>query len=96
MDRMNSISKDCNELKHKYDDCFNDWFINGYLKEKPDGKRGANKKAVVPCEALLLAYQECTKQALETKGIKLSEVTQDILGTDQDKSRTHPGGKPKN
>lgn len=59
---MNSIGKECDELKHKYDDCFNDWFINGYLKEKPSSRRGKSNQAVVPCEAFLLTYQECTKK----------------------------------
>lgn len=61
MDRMSSIGKECDELKHKYDDCFNDWFNNGYLKEKPKSNKD-NKQAIVPCEALFLSYQECTKK----------------------------------
>ena len=29
---MNSLSKKCQEAKEKYDQCFNNWFAERYLK----------------------------------------------------------------
>lgn len=83
MERMQSISPECNELKYKYDDCFNSWFSERFL-------RGDSKD---PCKELLEAYQTCVKKQIEKTGIKVSEVEQNYLGTEKDKSKSHPGGK---
>lgn len=32
LSRMNSIGEDCNELKTKYDSCFNQWFSEKFLR----------------------------------------------------------------
>lgn len=50
-DKMNSISPECQELKEKYDACFNKWFSEKYLK-------GNTKDE---CSGLFEVYQECVK-----------------------------------
>lgn len=50
-DKMNSISPECQELKEKYDACFNKWFSEKFLK-------GNTKDE---CSALFEVYQECVK-----------------------------------
>jgi len=48
---MNSLGRECNELKGKYDDCFNVWFSQKFLKGdtnedmcKVDGYNNNNDK----------------------------------------------------
>ena len=48
---MNSVGKDCQELKHSYDECFNKWFAESFLKGKKDD----------PCSGLFKEYQACVK-----------------------------------
>ena len=48
---MNSVGKECQELKHAYDECFNKWFAESFLKGKKDD----------PCSELFKAYQACVK-----------------------------------
>lgn len=48
---MNSLSKKCQEAKEKYDQCFNTWFSERYLK-------GHNENE---CEPLFKVYQKCIK-----------------------------------
>jgi TRIAP1/MDM35 family protein len=50
-DKMNSISAECQELKEKYDDCFNKWFSEKFLK-------GYTKD---DCAPLFEVYQNCVK-----------------------------------
>lgn len=33
---MNSIGEDCNDLKTKYDSCFNQWFSEKFLRGDSD------------------------------------------------------------
>ncbi len=49
---MNSLSKECQELKAKYDKCFNQWFKDEFLKGKDDDS---------VCADLFKSYQECLK-----------------------------------
>jgi len=49
---MNSISPDCQELKVKYDDCFNRWFKEKFLKGQTDD---------TSCADLFASYQSCVK-----------------------------------
>ena len=48
---MNSIGQECQELKEAYDNCFNKWFSEQFLKGK--------KKD--PCKELFGVYQSCVK-----------------------------------
>ena len=72
---MNSISKDCQELKEKYDACFNDWFRDRFLK----GLSGD------PCSELFTSYQACVKKAIKDQGIVLAEVERNVLNTPDEK-----------
>lgn len=49
---MNSIGENCNELKKKYDECFNSWFADKFLKGY------TNDSA---CASLFKIYQQCVK-----------------------------------
>lgn len=48
---MQSVGKECQELKNAYDKCFNEWFSNSFLKgEKKD-----------PCRDVFETYKKCVK-----------------------------------
>lgn len=49
---MNSIGEECTELKKKYDDCFNSWFSERFLKGDHDDS---------VCAGIFKVYQECVK-----------------------------------
>lgn len=87
MERMNSIAPECNELKHKYDDCFNVWFTEKFLK----GESGDDV-----CAPMLKVYQDCVQKALVDRKINLKDINTDVLNTPDDKSQSHPLGKSKN
>ena len=48
---MNSVGAECQEMKHAYDECFNKWFAESFLKGKKDD----------PCSELFKTYQACVK-----------------------------------
>ena len=48
---MNSVGAECQEMKHAYDECFNKWFAERFLKGKKDD----------PCSELFKTYQACVK-----------------------------------
>ncbi|MCL4124230.1 UNVERIFIED_CONTAM: hypothetical protein GTU68_015180 [Idotea baltica] len=50
---MNSVDPECEELKKSYDDCFNKWFAEKFLKgfTKEDGS----------CKNVFEKYQSCVK-----------------------------------
>jgi len=50
---MNSLDEECTPLKTKYDECFNAWFRDSFLK----GKAGHEEA----CGELFKAYQGCLK-----------------------------------
>ena len=57
---MNSIGEECTELKRKYDDCFNAWFSDKFLK-------GDYKND--PCANIFQTYQACVKVHVRQKGL---------------------------
>ena len=71
---MNSIGKDCNELKRRYEDCFNSWFADKFLK----GSKGE------ACSLLFNLYQNCVKKAIKDQKIELWEIEKNVLGTDNE------------
>jgi len=71
---MNSIGKDCNELKQKYEECFNSWFADKYLKGL-----GRDDQS---CEPLFRVYQNCVKKAINDQKIELWEIDKNVLGSD--------------
>ncbi|CAH1763501.1 16248_t:CDS:2 [Entrophospora sp. SA101] len=54
-----SIGKNCNELKEKYDACFNWWYSENFLKGNPNPD----------CNELFQQYKECVKNAVKNKQI---------------------------
>jgi len=72
---MESVGEDCKELKHTYDECFNNWFANKFLKGVKDD----------PCKTLFEVYQTCVKKALNDKKIDVVEMEENFLGTDKEK-----------
>ena len=49
---MNSIGKECNELKAKYDECFQVWFSEKFLK-------GDTNEDM--CKPIFGVYKECVR-----------------------------------
>lgn len=56
-----SFAPECNELKQKYDTCFNTWYSEKFLK----GKGLQNE-----CEDFWIEYKECLDIHLAKQGIK--------------------------
>ena len=50
---MDSLGEECTPLKAKYDDCFNAWFRDSFLRGKTDHDQ--------VCGELFKAYQQCLK-----------------------------------
>lgn len=61
---MGSISPECNELKKKYDDCFNAWFAR-FLE-------GDQNLSV--CDKYMVEYQKCVKVRKHKKVITFFHV----------------------
>ena len=57
---MNSIDEECTPPKSKYDDCFNAWFRDSFLKGRQDRSHDQI------CGELLSAYQSCLKACYYT------------------------------
>ena len=77
---MNSIGKDCNELKRTYEECFNAWFSDQFLKgQKQDA-----------CSHLFEQYQSCVKKAIQERKIDLWELDRNVLNTEQEKKPPEP------
>ncbi|OMJ28849.1 TP53-regulated inhibitor of apoptosis 1-B [Smittium culicis] len=56
---MESIDSKCTELKKKYDNCFNHWYTEKFLKgEKTDD-----------CQDLFKQYRECIDSVLSKDGL---------------------------
>lgn len=51
---------ECTKLKKEYDECFNDWYTNGFLNAKSNTNE---------CEDLFIDYKECVMKALKQKEI---------------------------
>lgn len=76
---MNSIGKDCNELKAKYDECFQVWFSEKFLK-------GDNNDDM--CKPIFNVYRDCVRKAMKENNIDLNEVDREVLGTVNEKTKT--------
>lgn len=73
----NSIGEECQELKVAYDNCFNKWFAEQFLKGNTND----------PCKALFGVYQTCVKKAILEKKLDLGEIEKDVLGTDREEKK---------
>lgn len=71
---MQSIGPECTELKRKYDECFNSWFSEHYLK--------GNKEDV--CQPLFKEYRACIQRAIDHNKIDVNEVEKQVLGTKEE------------
>ena len=58
---MNSLDGECTPLKQKYDECFNVWFRDGFLK----GKAGQGHDQA--CGELFKSYQSCLEVTYTTR-----------------------------
>ena len=74
---MDSISQSCTILKKDYDNCFNKWFAESFLK--------GDKVNQDPCQIIFKEYQTCLKSALEAKKIAYEDVQQEFLATPREK-----------
>lgn len=72
---MNSLNDECTSLKKDYDNCFNKWFREGYLKGDTNNV----------CGEVFEKYQTCIKNVLQVEGIDISEVKKSVLGTSDEK-----------
>ncbi|KAM9118857.1 TP53-regulated inhibitor of apoptosis 1 [Pangshura tecta] len=59
---MNSVGEACTELKREYDQCFNRWFAEKFLKGENAGD---------PCVQLFKRYQLCVQKAIKEKDIPI-------------------------
>ena len=59
---MNSLGPECNELKQKYDACFNLWFSEKFLKSGGN-TFDCSKEEATPsmCEPIFVLYQKCVR-----------------------------------
>lgn len=62
---MNSVSKECQELKDLYDRCFNQWYSEKFLSGQTDD---------TSCEPVYKQYQECVKDALKKLKIEIPKI----------------------
>ncbi|XP_005987220.1 TP53-regulated inhibitor of apoptosis 1 [Latimeria chalumnae] len=74
---MNSVGQECTDLKHEYDQCFNRWFAEKFLK----GDRSAD-----PCTELFKKYQVCVQKAIKEKDIPVEGV--EFMGASKEKSES--------
>ncbi|GFT68012.1 uncharacterized protein NPIL_385701 [Nephila pilipes] len=79
---MDSIGKDCKELKQNYESCFNAWYSEKFLKNKSGD--------INDCEPLFQEYQKCLKAAIKKNNIPLWQLNGGML-TD---SESKPNGDP--
>ena len=106
---MDSLDEDCTPLKVKYDECFNAWFRDGFLK----GKAEINHDQA--CGELFKSYQTCLQvikslpakimcfqhiitfplmqKAFGKHKVPEKEVYTDVLGTEREKIPTPPKSK---
>ncbi|KAK9248345.1 hypothetical protein V1506DRAFT_529688 [Lipomyces tetrasporus] len=75
-----SFAPECNKAKAKYDECFNEWYSEKFLK----GKGVYNE-----CEELWDEYKECLGRALTTRGI------QNMLDKSREDAPFEVGGRTK-
>ncbi|KAK1753089.1 mitochondrial distribution/morphology family 35/apoptosis [Echria macrotheca] len=57
-----SLDKQCNEVKERYDTCFLKWYSEKYL-------RGTGTVDNNECSALFKEYNQCLQKALKERGI---------------------------
>ncbi|XP_066465886.1 TP53-regulated inhibitor of apoptosis 1 [Tiliqua scincoides] len=81
---MNSVGEACTELKRDYDQCFNRWFADTFLK----GQAGAADQDPDPCRLLFRRYQLCVQKAIKEKDIPIEGL--EFMGPSKGKSEDSP------
>jgi TRIAP1/MDM35 family protein len=66
---MSSLSPECDNLKKKYDLCFNNWYTEKYLKGY----------ITEPCQELFKQYKECVWKAIREK--QIDKLIHDVTNT---------------
>ncbi|XP_059532283.1 TP53-regulated inhibitor of apoptosis 1 isoform X1 [Myotis daubentonii] len=65
---MNSVGEGCTDMKREYDQCFNRWFAEKFLKGDSSGD---------PCTDLFKRYQQCVQllslSQLQTGKVRLAQ-----------------------
>lgn len=74
---MNSVGEACTDLKREYDQCFNRWFAEKFLK----GDRSGD-----PCTESFRKYQHCVQKAIKDKDIPIDGV--EFMGPNKDKAES--------
>lgn len=74
---MNSVGEACTDLKREYDQCFNRWFAEKFLK----GDRSGD-----PCTETFRKYQRCVQKAIKEKDIPIDGV--EFMGPNKDKPQS--------
>ena len=80
---MDSLDEECTPLKKKYDECFNGWFRNSFLKGKADRSHDQ------VCGELFKSYQSCLQvtklcvvsNLLSTIGLRITEGIRETQDT---------------
>ncbi|XP_030073998.1 TP53-regulated inhibitor of apoptosis 1 [Microcaecilia unicolor] len=72
---MNSVGEECTEMKREYDQCFNRWFADKFLKGNASGD---------PCGELFRKYQLCVQKAIKEKDIPIEGL--EFMGSSKEKA----------
>jgi TRIAP1/MDM35 family protein len=71
---MDSIGAHCTPLKRSYEECFNKWFTQDFLKGLPEKDRED------PCEEVFNEYKACVMVSQSSSHRHLVSTKADMLG----------------
>ncbi|XP_068937598.1 TP53-regulated inhibitor of apoptosis 1 [Petaurus breviceps papuanus] len=74
---MNSVGEACTDMKREYDQCFNRWFAEKFLKGDGSGD---------PCTDLFKRYQQCVQKAIKEKEIPIEGL--EFMGHGKEKAES--------
>ncbi|KAG8597001.1 hypothetical protein GDO81_002137 [Engystomops pustulosus] len=77
---MNSVGEECTDMKREYDQCFNRWFVEKFLKGECSGD---------PCNELFQRYRHCVLKAIKDKEIPVERI--EFMGQSKDKPESSDG-----
>jgi len=85
---IGSLSPECTPLKIKYDNCFNQWFTERFLKGDHD---------LSVCDEYFKSYSACVKAAMLHMNIDFKEVNREMIGdkTEEMKKKAQEAEKKK-
>ncbi|XP_073485399.1 TP53-regulated inhibitor of apoptosis 1 [Aquarana catesbeiana] len=75
---MNSVGEECTDMKREYDQCFNRWFAEKFLKGEGSGD---------PCTELFRRYRSCVQKAIKDKDIPVDGI--EFMGPSKDKPESN-------